>query len=75
MDEGLSPHDLAVLYGNRAQCYMKQRQTDQAFKDAKRSVKSDDLWYKVFIQHFLIQCNVAVLNINLLLCSKLSVKG
>ena len=40
-------HDLSVLYGNRAECYLKLGRPDVAIDDAKSSVGFDSEWHKV----------------------------
>ena len=41
--------DLAILYGNRSECYMKLCQYDKALDDAIESVSNDGHWFKVII--------------------------
>ena len=40
-------HELAVLFSNRAECYLRLDGKELAFSDAKESVAYDGLWYRV----------------------------
>ena len=44
---GLSDRQLAVLYGNRAEAYLKMKLFDEALDDARECVGYDSHWYKV----------------------------
>ena len=44
---GLSDRQLAVLYGNRAEAYLKMKLFDEALEDARECVGYDSHWYKV----------------------------
>lgn len=39
--------DLAILYGNRSECYLKLHMLDEAMNDATESVSYDGHWFKV----------------------------
>ena len=44
---GLTNHELAVLYGNRAEAYLKLKAFNEALEDARECVGYDGHWYKV----------------------------
>ncbi|KAL4228785.1 hypothetical protein ACF0H5_011825 [Mactra antiquata] len=46
----LSDHEIAILYGNRAEAFLAMKQYDQAEKDAKRSVDYDGHWHKAHMR-------------------------
>lgn len=39
--------DLAILYGNRSECFLKMSYLDKALEDAMESVSYDGHWFKV----------------------------
>lgn len=39
--------DLAILYGNRSECFLKMSHLDNALEDAMESVSNDGHWFKV----------------------------
>ncbi|XP_067665651.1 TPR and ankyrin repeat-containing protein 1-like [Haliotis asinina] len=43
-------HNLAVLYGNRAECYLKRNMAQEALDDSKESVAHDSHWYKAHMR-------------------------
>ncbi|XP_045164107.2 TPR and ankyrin repeat-containing protein 1-like [Mercenaria mercenaria] len=43
-------HEIAVLYGNRAEGFLKLKMYQQAFEDAMESVSFDGHWYKAHIR-------------------------
>ncbi|XP_052214395.1 TPR and ankyrin repeat-containing protein 1-like isoform X2 [Dreissena polymorpha] len=46
----MGSHEIAVLYGNRAECFLKLRFYQQAHDDALQSVSIDGHWYKAHIR-------------------------
>lgn len=45
--QSLSQREVAVLYGNRAEAYIKLGKFQEAFADARKCVESDNKWFKV----------------------------
>lgn len=43
-------HELAVLFSNRAECYIKMDKVEEALNDAKESVSWDGHWYRVCLK-------------------------
>ncbi|XP_071113489.1 TPR and ankyrin repeat-containing protein 1-like isoform X1 [Haliotis cracherodii] len=43
-------HDLAVLYGNRAECYLKKNMAQEALDDSMESVAHDGHWHKAHMR-------------------------
>lgn len=46
-EEKPNQHTLAVLYSNRAECYLKINKCQHALDDALSSVNHDGHWFKV----------------------------
>ncbi|XP_052214816.1 TPR and ankyrin repeat-containing protein 1-like isoform X2 [Dreissena polymorpha] len=46
----MGSHEIAVVYGNRAECFLKLGFYQQAHDDAMQSVSIDEHWYKAHIR-------------------------
>ena len=46
-DKSLTPHQVAILYSNRAEALLQAQDYSQAFEDAKKCVEYNNSWFKV----------------------------